>query len=386
MEVYLDNSATTRPCEQAIAAMTTAMREQYYNPSALYAPALHVEKELVMARKTLAERAGLGEKSVIFTSGGTESNNLAILGYMAGQRREAEVLYSAAEHPAVKNACVEAAALRGQTAREIPLTATGSLDLAALEAMLTEKTALICVMQVCNETGVVMPLADVAALRDRLAPRAAFHVDGVQGYLRIPFSLRAAGVQSYAVSGHKVHGPKGIGALITQEGHRLRPILVGGGQEGNLRSGTENTVGIAGFRAAVESFPETQQVDAQLRELKAQLVQGLKAAIPEMLVVGEPLESAASAGHILSVAFPPVRGETLVHALEAEGVLIGTGSACSSKKGKRSAVLTAMRVPPGQIDATVRMSLSHQNTQEEIACVVEKTAKHYALLQKYQRR
>ena len=386
MEVYFDNSATTKPCEEAIAAMTQAMREAYYNPSALYTPAMRVEQGITEARRMLAESAGTCEKGVIFTSGGTESNNLAIFGCGSGQRKDGVILYTAAEHPAVKNACIEAAASSGHAAREIPLTQSGSVDLEALEKMLDERVCLICVMQVCNETGVVMPLADVAALRDRLASQAAIHVDGVQGYLRIPFSMAKLNVQSYAVSAHKVHGPKGIGALMVQAGHRIHPMLAGGGQEGNLRSGTENTVGIAGFRAAVARHPDYEAVNAHTRELKHWIAQALTAAIPRAKVLGEPTESENSAGHILSIALSPVRAETMVHALENDGVLVGTGSACSSKKGKRSSVLTAMRVLPEQIDSAVRISLSHQNTRQEASYAVESIIKHYAKLERFTRR
>ncbi len=386
MEIYLDHSATTKPCEQAVAAMVWAMRENYYNPSALYTPALRAEQEVNKARRTVAQSVGASQKDVVFTSGGTESNNLAIIGHMIGQRREGVILYSAAEHPSVKNACLEAAALHGQIAKEIPLTPKGSLDLQALEGMLDSRVRLVCVMQVCNETGVIMPLSKVAKLRDRLAPEAAIHVDGVQGYLRTPFSMAEIGVQSYAVSAHKIQGPKGVGSLVIRGDHRIRPVLVGGGQEGNLRSGTENTVGIAGFQAAVLQYPHHAFVEAHTKALKESLVEKLKAAIPDLTVLGPQPQDEGSAGHILAIAFPPVRGETLVHALEAEEIYIGTGSACSSKKGKRSQVLTAMQLAPEVMDSAVRISFSHKNTQEEINQVADKILRHYEVLGKFKRR
>ncbi|MEA5016479.1 MAG: aminotransferase class V-fold PLP-dependent enzyme, partial [Candidatus Limiplasma sp.] len=182
MLVYLDNAATTKPFEEAVSAVAACMLECYWNPSSPYAPAIKAERELALARQAVAQSVGASEKEVLLTSGGTESDNLAIIGHMAGQRKDGVILYTAAEHPAVKNACLEAAALHGHLAREIPLTPDGSLDLTALEGMLEERVRLICVMQVCNETGVIMPLEKVVALRDRLAPQAAIHVDGVQGY------------------------------------------------------------------------------------------------------------------------------------------------------------------------------------------------------------
>lgn len=386
MKVYLDHSATTKPCEQAIAEMVLAMREGYHNPSALYAPAMQAEKKLMQARAVLANSVGVAAKDVVFTSGGTESNNLAIIGHMIGQRKEGLILFSAAEHPAVKNACLEAAALHGQVAKEIPLTQSGTLDMMALESMLDSRVRLICVMQVCNETGVIMPLSKVVKLRDRLAPKAAIHVDGVQGYLRIPFSLMEMGVQSYAVSAHKVNGPKGVGALLIRGDHRIRPLLVGGGQEGNLRSGTENTAGIAGFRAAVVSYPHYAFVEPHTRALKEAMVSRLRSEIPDLVMIGSPPKATDSAGHILAIAFPPVRAETLLHALEEDGILIGTGSACSSKKAKRSAVLTAMKVPPEVMDSAVRISFSVNNTREEIAYASEKIIEKVSLLRRFKRR
>ena len=386
MEIYLDNSATTKPCKQTVAAMVKAMEERYYNPSALYAPAMYAEQELTQARRVLAKSVDADEKAVVFTSGGTESNHLAIVGYMAKQRGSGVILYSAAEHPAVKNACIEAAALYGHTAKEIPLNHAGTVELSALEGMLDESVRLICVMQVCNETGVVMPLTQIATLRNALSPKAAIHVDGVQGYLRLPFSLKTAAIQSYAVSAHKIHGPRGVGALMLGKGHKVHPIMLGGGQESGQRGGTENTAGIAGFQAAVESCSPCGEASAFMRGMKLHMVQMLQKEIPGMVVHGMPPESEDAAAHILSMAFPPVRAETLMHALEGDGVIVGTGSACSSKKGKRSAVLTAMKIPPEQIDATVRISFSHENTMEEAAYAAECIIKQYRLLEKFTRR
>lgn len=383
MEVYLDNSATTRPCERAVEAMTESMREGFYNPSALYAPAMRVERELSDARRAIAASLGAAEKNVLFTSGGTESDNLAVLGYMQG-RRGGELLYTAAEHPAVKNACLEAEKRFACNAREIPLLTNGSVNLPALEAMLSPATRMICVMQVCNETGVVMPLGEICALRDRLAPSAAIHVDGVQGYLREPFSFRDINVQSYALSAHKIHGPKGVGALVYRGGFRIHPQMVGGGQQDNLRSGTENTVGIAGLHAAVASYPESGA--AQMAALKRRLAGQLKEALPETTVIGLPADDPMSAGHILCVAFPPVRAETLLHALEADGICVGTGSACSSKKGRRSAVLTAMKQIPEVMDGAIRISLCPWNTAEEIRYAGEKIIEKVAVLRRFTRR
>lgn len=384
MQAYLDNSATTRPCEAAIEAMNLSMRENYYNPSALYSPAMRAEKELIHARQVIAATLGANEKNILFTSGGTESDNLAIWGALQGTRGECEVLYTAAEHAAVKNACLEAESRFGCKAREIPLMANGSVDMAALEAMLNENTKLICVMQVCNETGVIMPLTQICTLRDRLAPKAAVHVDGVQGYLRVPISFKKLGIQSYALSGHKIHGPKGVGALVLRDGYHIHAQMAGGGQQNGLRSGTENTCGIAGLCAAVEHYPPDGA--QHMLTLKTLLVQLLRETLPEMVIAGLPEDDPASAGHILNVAFPPVRAETLLHALEGDGVIVGTGSACSSQKGKHSSVLTAMKMKPQVLDGAIRISLSPENTEEEIRYAAQKIIEKVTMLRRFTRR
>ena len=384
MAVYLDNSATTRTAEKVIEVMSRSMREGFYNPSALYGPAMQSEKELKEARETVAKAVDANPKNVIFTSGGTESDNLAILGHALACRGKGEILYSAAEHAAVKKACLEAEARYGCKAVEIPLTREGLVDMAALEGLLGENTMLICVMQVCNETGVIMPLDEICALRDRLAPEAAIHVDGVQGFLGVPFSLKKSGVQSYAISSHKFHGPKGVGALVWKDGFRFKPLVFGGGQQNDLRSGTENTCGIVGMAEAVRVYPADGY--ARMLEMKKLLVNLLMEKLPETTVIGLPEGSESSAGHILSVAFPPVRAETLLHALEGEGIYVGTGSACSSKKGKHSAVLTAMGLKNELMDGAIRISLCPENTEEEIRFAAEKIVAHVNVLRRFARR
>lgn len=384
MQVYLDNSATTRPCEAAVDAMLSCMREDYYNPSALYAPAMRAEQVLKDAATAIAAAVGSDAKHVVFTSGGTESDNLAIFGHMQLNRDGGEILYSAAEHAAVRLACEEAAVRYGCRALEIPLTAEGVVDLAALEGMLSDQTRMICVMQVCNETGVVMPLEEICKLRARLAPKAAIHVDGVQGFLRIPFSMRKLPVDSYAISAHKFHGPKGVGALVWREGFRFKPMMIGGGQQNDHRSGTENTVGIAGMGAAVTAYPKNGS--QRMLALKKLLVDTLQPALPEMKLLGLPVDDKRSAPHIVNLAFPPVRAETLLHALEMDGICVGTGSACSSKKGKHSHVLTAMKCSPAVMESAIRISLCPENTREEILYTAEKIIRQVEMLRRFVRR
>lgn len=379
MPIYLDNSATTRPSEAVVAAMAKCMREGYFNPSALYAPALQSAKMLREGREALlaAVHAPAGSR-VVFTSGGTEADNLAVLGSLSAQRG-GDILYSAGEHPAVREACLS---VKGLNAKVIPYTRAGLVDLDALEGLLSPETRLICCMQVNNETGAIQPLARIARLRDRLAPDALLHVDGVQGFLRVPVDMSALKIDSYALSGHKLHAPKGIGALIAGPRVRLRAQLLGGGQEGALRSGTENTPGIAGLIAAVRDYPK----DADMRSVKMRLWALLQSIVPGAVVNGPVPDSDDAAPHILNVSLPPVRSETMLHALEAKEIYVGMGSACSSHKQKISPVLESMHVPRRVAESALRFSLCPENTQEEMERTAQAVGQCYALLAKYQRR
>ncbi len=318
----------------------------------------------------------MGSK-VVFLSGGTEADNLVIFG-RAAKARQGKVLFSAGEHPAVKEACQ----ICGLEPVEMPYDHRGLVDLEALKELLSDQVALVCCMQVNNETGAIQPLQAIAALVKEKAPAAHFHVDGVQGFLRVPFDMIAVGADSYALSGHKIHGPKGIGALVLGPRVQLNPRQVGGGQEGQLRSGTENTPGIAGLLAAIAAYPR----ENAMRENKLLLWNLLKEAIPEAAVNGPAPDSDVSAPHILNVSLPPVRSETMLHALEGEGVYVGMGSACSSFKQRISPVLKAMHTPQKYAESALRFSLSPENTAEEMRQTVEAIKRQYTVLSKYQRR
>ena len=377
--IYLDNSATTRVCDEAARAAYTCMTEGFFNPSALYMPAMGVEKEMNLCRETILRTLDAGgDARVVFTSGGTEADNLAILGGLE-HVRDGRVLYSAGEHPAVREACE---ALRVLAPCEIPLGSDGRVRLDRLEELMTPDTKMICVMQVNNETGAVMPIAEIARLRDRLCPGAVLHVDGVQGFLRVPFSMRQTGADSYALSGHKIHAPKGIGALVYRPRLRLGARQLGGGQEKALRSGTENTPGIAALRAAITAWP----ADRDIRRLKCLLYESLREAIPEAVYNGPDPASEDSAPHILNVSLPPVRSETMLYALAGDGIYVGIGSACSSHKQKVSRVLRAMGLSGPRAESALRFSLCPYNTEEEIRQTAADAAKHYDMLRRYVRR
>ena len=380
MICYLDNSATTRPTEAVADAMRQCMLEGFYNPSALYAPAVDSEKRLTACREAIARELHADPARVVFTSGGTEADNLAIFGSMSMQRG-GRVLYTAGEHPAVAAPCES---LKGTfDVQQIPYDAAGVVRLDALEELLTPDTRLICVMHVNNESGAVMPLCEIAQLRDRLCPQAMLHVDGVQGFMRLPVDMRALGIDSYALSGHKIHGPKGIGALVMGPRMRVAARMLGGGQEKALRSGTENTPGIAGLLAAIEAYPR----DNNMRAVKLHLYERLREIAGENFRVNGPdPASDIAAPHILNCSLVPVRSETMLYALEGDQVYVANGSACSSRKQRLSPVLSAMNVPRRQAESAIRFSICPYTTMEQVDFAADCIARHYEKLKRYERR
>ena len=359
--------------------MTECLREGWHNPSSVYGPAVEVFRRVRQVREDILETVRGEGCELIFTSGGTEANNLAILGAVQRMRGKQVVAVSAVEHPSVLAACERLSQL-GHDVRTIGVSREGELDWEALDRALSNGASLVSVMQVNNETGWLL---GGERLHDFVNGRALLHVDGVQGYLRVPFDMKWADL--YTISGHKLHGPKGVGALVVKKGVKLQPQHVGGGQEGALRSGTENTPGIVGLGAAVKDMlalgPDMPQ---RLMEKKLRLVAGIREAVPDAIVNGGDPERAAP--HIVNLGFPGVRGEVMLHALEGEGVYVSTGSACSSKKLKVSAVLTAAGVPAREAEWAVRFSLSPHTTDEEIDYAAGRIGAIYDLLKRYQRR
>ncbi len=379
VRAYLDNSATTRPCEAAVAAMERCLREDWYNPSAVYRPAVEAFRNLRDARESLLDAVNGADCGLTFTSGGTEANNLAILGAVSRMRGRQVLAVSAVEHPSVR-AAFDALAEQGHDVRIIGVDGAGELRWDELEAALADGASLVSCMQVNNETGALL---DARRLRRVVDGRALIHVDGVQGFLRVPFDMRWADL--YTLSGHKIHGPKGVGALIAGKGVRLRPGHVGGGQEAGLRSGTENTPGIAGLAAAAAELRALgPEMPARLMANKLRLVQAVREAVPEAVVNGPDPQQAAP--HIVNMGFPGVRGEVMLHALEGEGICVSTGSACSSRKLKVSAVLLAMGVKPSVAEWAVRFSISPYTTEAEIDYAAERIGALYAQLRRFQRR
>ena len=382
--IYLDNSATTRPFDGVIDAMDRSMREAYYNASAAYRPAVDVDRALRACRKLIASQLGAQEDEVYFTSGGTESDNLAILGVAATLRHPANFVCSVIEHPAVLETIRRVEAM-GHEVRYMPIDRRGVVDLAACEALFDERTALVSCMQVSNETGAIQPIAELARMARAKNKDVRVHVDGVQGFMRVPMHMGRMGVDLYALSGHKVHGPKGVGALVVRKGVRLVPQMTGGGQEKNLRSGTYNSPAILGLGEAVREMAARRDDLERIAQMKARLF-ALLTTEEGVTLNGPAVDDAQSAPHILSVSFAGVRGEVMRNALEGEGVLVSTGSACASHKQKVSGTLRAMGLSTEQADGTIRISLGMMNTMDEMDEAAARMLALYRQLRAYRRR
>ena len=379
--IYLDNSATTRPFDDVIEAMAVCMREEYFNPSSLYAPAMKAGGLLSSAREAVDRQLGGGTR-VIFTSGGTEADNLALLGTARNMRgRKGHFITTKVEHPAILETAAELER-QGHEVSYIGVDTDGVVDVDALVDAVRPDTALVSVMQVNNEVGAIMPIAEISRRVKEKNPRALIHVDGVQGFMRVPMNMRRMGVDLYSLSGHKIHGPKGVGALVLAGNARVQCIAFGGGQEGGLRSGTENVPGIAGLGQAVRYYAQLGDTAPHMLACKQRLAQRVLDTIPGAHVNGDLAHGAA---HILNITFP-TKGEVLLHALEGAGIMCSTGSACASHKKSASHVLTAMGVSDRDIDGALRFSLCPGNTLAEMDETAAQLAKNVEMLRRFVRR
>lgn len=380
--IYLDNSATTRTLPEAAQAALQAMTEDFYNPAAAYAYGARTEKRVNEARAVIARPLRARREEIIFTSGGTESNNAAVFGSVRGWHGHKRVITTAAEHPSVFEA-VQSLKLSGDTDIVIlPVNEQGYPDLAALRDALTEDTALVTMMHVNNELGTVTDLSAVARLVRRMAPRAIFHADGVQAYLKV--DGENLGVDLYSMSAHKFHAPKGVGALYKRSGARFAGGQIGGGQENNLRSGTLNVPGILGMEKAVVLYEQNLASWRQnMRACKRRLYENMM-TIPDVVLNGPSLDEAAP--HILNLSFLGVRGEVLLHALEQFDVCVSTGSACAARKAGKNRILTAAGILGPRQEGAIRFSLCPFNTVEEMDRAAQIVSEQVAFLRKYRRR
>ena len=363
--IYLDNSATTKPCQEAVNAMTAALTEGWANPSALYGFGFDAAKQLRAARHSVAAAMGAESDRIFFTSGGTEADNWAIFGTVKRfGKRGKHIVTTAIEHHAVLN-CMKDLEAQSFEVTYLQPDNLGNITADSLKAALRKDTILVSVMMVNNEVGSVMPIQQMAKLTHKLCPDAVFHTDAVQGFLKIPFSAKTLGADLITVSSHKIHGPKGAGALYISPRLKSFPaLLLGGGQEGGMRSGTEGTPAIFGFAAAAAAGAASFREDIQMENaLLNDLVEKLSA------VKGIVINGAHEAPHILSLSIPGVPTQNTINILQDHGICVSAGSACA--KGHRSHTLTAMNLSPEVMDGSFRISLCRDNTQEELDTLIE---------------
>ena len=384
MEVYLDNSATTKVFPQVAELMTKVMCEDYGNPSSMHRKGVEGERYIRYARETLAKLLKVSEKEILFTSGGTESDNTAIIGCaMANNRRGRHLVTTKIEHPAVLQT-MHYLETQGFRVTYLPVDKSGRVRLEDLQNAITPETILVSMMLVNNEIGSIQPIEEAGALIKRMNPNILFHVDAVQGFGKIKIYPKRMNIDLMSVSSHKIHGPKGVGFLYVGERVKIMPITYGGGQQKNLRSGTENVPGIVGLGEAIRTYPA--EGCAHMAAMKRRLWEGLQQAVPAAKLNGPALDDPASAPHVLNVSLQPVRSQTMLFALEGDGVYVSAGSACAAHKQKVSGVLTAMGLSTAEADCALRFSLCPSVTEEEIDYTVQTVKKHYDMLKAFVRR
>ncbi|HZX21690.1 MAG TPA: cysteine desulfurase family protein [Clostridia bacterium] len=379
MEIYLDNAATTKPRKEVVEAMLRSLEKEYGNPSSLHKKGMEVEREIKRARRTLAKALGCTEQEIIFTSGGTEANNLAIRGIIDAYKRVGNhIITSTIEHKSVLgifNLLEE----QGFKVTYLEVDKKGFICTEQLKDAINDDTVLVSLMHVNNEIGSIQPIAEVGKIIKNTNSRTLFHVDGIQSFGKIKFNLKDMEVDSFSISGHKIHGPKGIGALYIKKGVRVSPLLIGGSQEMDIRSGTENVPGIYGLGEAVRLTVEEQDKNiGYLNELRNYAVDAFKNKIDGIYIISE--DSDKFAPHIINISFPGVKSEIMLHSLEQDGIYVSSGSACSSRRKEYSHVLKALNIGGNLIDSSIRFSLSYTNTKEEIDFAVEKTKEHFSNL------
>ena len=383
-DIYLDNSATTRCFPEAAALMNEIFLEDYGNPSSMHHRGVTAERRVLEAKKTLAGLLKVKEKNLYFTSCGTESDNLAIIGgALAAQRRGRHLITTRIEHPAVLEAMKYLEA-QGFEITYLGVDRDGLVSAEEAAAAVRPDTILVSVMHTNNEIGSVQPIEEIGRAVKAVNPRVLFHVDAVQGFGKSLILPKRMHIDLLAASGHKIHGPKGVGLLYVADGVRLEPLLHGGGQQGGMRSGTENVPGIAGMALAAKLLCGNLDEDRQrLFAMKNRLIDRLR-EIPDIEFNGRTDETAAS--HILSVRVRGVRAEVLLHALEDKGIYVSSGSACSSNHPRPSETLAAIGTPASEMDNSIRMSLSVMNTMEEMDAAAQAVGEIVPLLRKYIRR
>ncbi len=383
MEVYLDNSATTRCFDDVAAFMTHVMCSDYGNPSSLHMKGVQAESYLRYAKETIAKTLKINEKEILFTSGGTEADNIALIGTaMANRRAGKHLITTKIEHPAVLQT-MQYLEEQGFKVTYLPVDGSGRIHLEDLQRAMTKETILVSIMHTNNEIGSLQPVAEAGALIKKMNPHTVFHVDAVQGFGKFRIYPKKMNIDLLSVSGHKIHGPKGVGFLYVNEKVKIKPIIYGGGQQNGLRSGTENVPGIAGLAKAVELIYADLDRDVErLYYLKQKFAEGVS-RIEYVKING--LTGRESAPHVISVSVRGIRSEVLLHALEDKGIYVSAGSACSARKPQPSATLKAIGVEKDLLESTIRFSFSVFTTEEEIDYTLQTLYDIVPMLRKYTR-
>lgn len=364
MKCYFDNSATTQAYPQVAEIMSKILLEDYGNPSSMHMKGMDAEVYVRRARETIAKTLKADDRNILFTSGGTESDNMALIGCASANKRSGKhIITTKVEHPAILETCKYLEG-HGYEITYLSVDSNGRIDLEELSNAIRPDTIIVSIMHTNNEIGSVMPIEEAGKLIKAKNPNTLFHVDAVQGYGKWRIYPKKMNIDLMSVSGHKIHGPKGIGFLYIGEKVKIHPIIHGGGQQKNLRSGTENVPAIAGLATAVELIYRDFDKDIEhLYSLKQKLIDGLS-TIEDVKING--LTGRDSAPHIVSLSVGGIRSEVLLHALEDKGIYVSAGSACASNKPAISETLKAIKVEQRFLDSTIRFSLCAQNTEEEV--------------------
>ena len=383
MEAYFDNSATTRCYPEVAEIVVKTMTEDFGNPSAMHLKGVEAEKYVREAAQTLAKILKVNEKEIIFTSGGTESNNLALFGGADANKRSGNhIITTSVEHAAVGQPA-ERLEQMGYEVTIVPVDHRGVVQLEALEKALRPDTILVSTMYVNNEVGAVMPVEEIAKLVHEKSPKALYHVDAIQAFGKYRIYPKKAGIDMLSVSSHKIHGPKGVGFLYINEKARIQPQILGGGQQAGMRSGTDNVPGIAGLGVAAKMvYTDFDKKIEHMYQLKERLAEGFL-KLPDVRLNG--MEIREGAPQILSASFLGVRSEVLLHTLEEKGIYVSAGRACSSHKRKAAGTLSAMGMEAAQRESTLRFSFSEENTFEEVDYALEVIGQVLPMLRRYSR-
>ena len=393
MNVYLDNSATTKPFGEVIEYMSKVMCDNYGNPSSMHMAGMNAENEIKNAKRIIADTLKVEEKEICFTSGGTESDNLALIGCaMANKRAGTHLITTKIEHPAILET-MKHLEDEGFSVTYLDVNRDGRVDPATLKAALTDETILVSIMHVNNEIGSMNDIEELARTVKDHNPSILFHTDAVQSFGKVRVFPKRLKADLVSVSSHKIHGPKGVGFLYISDKVKIRPVIFGGGQQKGMRSGTENVPGIAGLGLATKLiYEDIEDRTAEMYELKRYFINELT-KLDDVYVNGIPdIENTeakdpirATAPHIISASFSGVRAEVLLHALEAKNIYVSSGSACATNKPAKSATLLAIGLPPDLLDSTLRFSMSIETTREDIDYTLSVLSEEVPKLRKYRR-